>query len=608
MNNRLVALSVFILFLFGVSHAQYDPQQILQKSFEQEEFFFRPIYVNPYGIAGYSSAILGIVDDPLLNLQMNPATLYSDSARASLVYLEYRSTRTLEERIPNNIYPVMSGARLASSDFIYPYGYVYGNTRQAAEPLIAAAYVGRPLQSIAPELFLGATYQLIYVNEQYYSIPQNIYKPVLGADYRGIPVAAEASFPVTEDEKGDDNMHETGHFVSLLGGYDITENLEVGFSIARAIFDRSGTLGSDYSSLMPYAPSSSSTSADFESRDQTYRHWDLSAGVNLKGEKESRVGLMAGYLTGRGVQDLAHQNSIYYASTPLWVGNWNYYSRYAPTTQHWKDDGKTYYGGVNLRLPVAPFQFLNFYYRYSHESVDLRSSSTILDTSYSSYRSQVDTTVSTNEGHSYLSDLRTGTGTRTGSSHRIVASYQWIPKRDLSVNIGFSYESQSGETRTSEPVTSFRSSSSVSGHNATTSTYSSSTAESKTLDWTFTTSVTTIQVPIFVNVKTSEMTSLILGVNRKATDWEIHDGTLAIINFRNELNNGAVNNKSNFIESSAMPVEKMSDVQTSLVLGLVVTPADFFSLRVLATPTVREESHSENSTFLHWWVGLQLQP
>ena len=609
--TKIVGLLLPILVL--VVHpleAQYDAQSPLQKSFEQEEFFFHPVYVNPYGIAGYSSAILGVVNDPLLNLQMNPATLYSDSVQSSLAYIDYRSTRMLEDRTQYTVYPMMSGLRLAHSDVIYPYPYPYsyGNERQAVEPSIAAAYIGRPFQALAPELFLGVTYQMIYVNEPYYSIPGNIYKPVVGVEYRGMSITDEASFPVTMDQGGDDNMHETGHFVSLLAGYDVSEHIQVGLSVARAIFDRDGNIGSKYSSLSPYTPQSSSFSTDVETRGQTYRHWDLSAGVNVRGENESRVGLMAGYLIGRGVQDLSHRDSMYSATTPPWVGNWNYYSRFAPTAQRWKDDGTTLYGGVNMRLPVALSQFLNFYYHYSHESVDLRSSSSILDIYNSAYSSQGDTTVSTGENHSYLSDVRTGTGTQTGTSHRFVASYQWTPKRDMSVNIGFSYESQSGETKTTEPVTSFRSTSSASSYYAGSSSYSSSTAESKTLEWTLTTSVTTVQIPVFVNVKTSQMTSLILGVNRKITDWEIHDATLSIFNYRNENINGAVNNKSNFIEISAMPVEKMSDIQTSLVLGLVVTPADFLSMRILATPTVREESHSENSTFLQWWVGLQLHP
>jgi hypothetical protein len=457
-------------------------------------------------------------------------------------------------------------------------------------------------------LFVGATYQMIYVDEPYYSIPQDIYKSNVGLDYAGASVADNANIPIVDKYRGVDNMHQSGHFLSFLGGYDLSTDIQVGVSISRVVFDRDGNFGSTNLWDYPYTSNYTSSWYNMESRNQIYRHWDFSAGANFKVEKEGKLGLMGGYLAGKANQGLFHQDTSFYSSNPIGTTNYSAGYRNASTDQQWNDDGKTYYAGLNMRLPVGQARFFNIYYRYSRQDIDLVSASSILDTSKSSYRYQWDTTTSTGNSHYYLSDVRTGKGTKTGTLHRFVVSYQWNPERNMNFDIGISFESQSKETWTNELITSTRNSSNMWTNNATTTNSTYATAESKNLVWSFNTKLTTIQIPIFLNWKTSEKTSVILGLNRKISDWEISDVTLALFNYRDQINDGVATHKENFGERYTMPTEKTSDIQTTFVLGLVVAPADYFSVRVLATPTVTDDRYIITSTVFQWWIGVQVHP
>ena len=89
---------IFLLVMLAVhtGSAQYFNEQVMEKSFERSDFFFRPNYLNPYGIGGFGEAALGLIDEPLVNLELNPAALVSDTSwDRHYIYVDFRNSRDI---------------------------------------------------------------------------------------------------------------------------------------------------------------------------------------------------------------------------------------------------------------------------------------------------------------------------------------------------------------------------------------------------------------------------------------------------------------------------------------------------------------------------------
>jgi hypothetical protein len=91
-----------LLLLFGVCIprelvAQYWGERVLEKGFEQTDFFFVPSNLLPYGIGTFKATTPGLLDDPLLNLAVNPAWYRSDSLSDTYLYADFRSARTIKD-------------------------------------------------------------------------------------------------------------------------------------------------------------------------------------------------------------------------------------------------------------------------------------------------------------------------------------------------------------------------------------------------------------------------------------------------------------------------------------------------------------------------------
>lgn len=604
-------LSLFLLLvLWSSSYSQYYGERVLQKSFEQSEFFFTPSYLNPLGIKGFGSVTPGLVNDPLLNLQINPANLYSDSLSRSYAYIDFRSNREIVDR--NNygyIYPMY--ARLAVYDAIYyPYPRFYASSRKQLEPVFSAAFLTRPVASVLPNLFLGATYQMIFQDEKYYSIPQDIYRSVYGYDYAGMRTAdAASSVPVVDKYNGTDNMHQTGHFASLYAGYDFSPDLQIGIRVARAEYNRDGAFGSRNFWEYAYAQSSSSTWYNLESRSQDYHHWDISSGINYRLGDQTTLGVTGGYLWGNIQQVLTRMDTSLYLYGQVNVGNnWNYSRRSAQTLQNWDQQGKNYYGGLNFSSQLNEKQVFSFYYSFNKQSIDLLLSSTINDLSNYSYRSQYDTTVYTGNSRYILTDLRSGSGKNDATVHRLFGVMQWKLESSMNLNIGVSYESKTIQTNTNEPVVANRSSISTYTSNYYNSSYFDAGSEEKNLLWTFNTTTTTLQIPLIFSWKVSEKSEVLLGLNRHISRWEIEEVTLAIFKYRNQTNNSGTTSKTDFGERYTSPKETISEVQTTFLAGFTVSPSKLFSARLLMTPTQYENLGGGTRIDFQWWIGLSLYP
>ncbi len=604
--KSILALLLVCLPAFG----QYYDERVMEKSFEQTDFFFTPSFTNPFGIRGFTTALPGLVNDPLLNLQINPATLHSDSVKATFMYLDFRSTRNVIDRTHYG-YPYW-GIRGAYSDIaILPYSQFYVTTRKQLDPVFSAAVLTRPLKDFLPNLFVGVTYQMVFQNDKYYSIPQDIYRSAFGYDYTGARLAQEADMPIIDKYSGKDDMRQTGHFSSFYAGYEINDQFQIGGRVSRVTFNRDGAFGSKNFNEYAYTIQSTSTWVwhNMESRTQEYRHWDLSGGLNYGNKKNLLVGVSAGYIVGSADQILGRiDTSLYTYGQPNTSNDWNHSRRLASTNQKWDHDGKTYYGGLNLLYQLNEEQTLTFNYGVRRQDVDIRLGSTIVDSSNYAHWYQWSGGIYSGDYRYKLTDYRTGTGTRRGTFHRALAGLQWKIESNIDLNIGLVYETQKSETKTSEAVLASHQSLSNYVSPGYTSNYSYGGREQKNLLWEFKTDLTAIQIPVLFTWKATERLEFLFGLNRQISDWNIEEVTLALFTYRERQDNSGSTRKDNFGERYTSPPEKVSDIRTTVLAGITVSPSRVFNVRLLLTPTQLDLPDGSSKSDFQWWIGITLYP
>jgi hypothetical protein len=607
---RAIRITFLLVFcVWGTSFGQYYGERVLEKSFEQTEFFFTPTQLIPYGIGGFRPVAASFFQDPLSRLAVNPAFFSIDTAKDHYAYLDFRSVSDIRSQSSGYYAPMYD--YLVTRDMAYmPYPRYYFDTRKELQPVFSGAYLTRLLPALLPRFYAGVTYQAVFQDDKYYAIPQDIYRSVVGYDYAGARTSAE-NLPIVDRYKGNDDIHHLAHMVSLFSAYEITPNLQVGVKLGRTTFKRDGSFGSQNLWDGYYNPSYKSIWGNLESREQQYRDWDLSAGVHYRFGQRDELGFLFGRLWGNADQGLGRTDTSFYGNGAVGVGtNWSYYMRSGLTSQSWNHDGRTTYGGVQLTRALSPALTLSLQYGFHSQSVDIGLTSAISDTSFNSYRyQQTDTLVSRSQGFSMLSDIRSGGGTKTGSAHRLFASLQWQTGDRATVSFGAQLELQTSETTTDEGVVALRRSQYSSSY-GTAYNYDSfdQTIEHKHLLWTFTTDVTTLQIPVVFQWRATDWLDALVGVTRTMSSWEINDVTLAVIDMRDRQSSGGNEHKENFGERYTMPRERVSDVRTSALVGLTARPSSFFNIRLLVTPNVVDDYEGSHIQDLRWWLAFQITP
>lgn len=587
------------------AHAQYFGERVLEKSFERSDFFFRPHFINPYGIGDFGSVAPGLIDDLLLNLIVNPASIVTDPITNHYTYLSFRNSRQIEEQ---NAYPILyEGIRGGiSAEYAY-YPNYYINTRKEIEPVISGATFFRPFGKKAPRITLGLTYQAIFQDEEYYEIPQDIYQSNLGYDYAGNRNAEASDLPITDLYSGRDDFHQEGHFASFLGGLALSRRWQVGLRLSRVVFNREGAFGSQ--NLWGQDVNSQGVSYwfDMTGREQDYGHWDVSGGLNCIASRTVTAGFTAGYLWGEATQDLFRQDSsFYHYGTVNDTTDWYHYERAGRTDQFWKHGGQTAYGGVNLSARLGSSRSFNLTYLLFHEDIDIRLRSAIRDTSYSNYHHETNEWIYGGLSSSALRDLRTGTGRRDGHAHRIGASLLWQVDAKTHLSFGVNVFFRTSRTTTSESVVGDRYSNYQWFSNDQNEQYYTAVDEKKELQWDFKTSEMNIQIPVVLNYRISNRLEILLGVNRSMRRWNISDVTLALFDYRTTTENATTEHKENFGERYTQPEAKRSDLKTIFLLGATVTPSKHFNVRLLISPNFSKTYDGTKLQEFKWWIDFNL--
>ncbi|MBI4427857.1 MAG: hypothetical protein HY562_01935, partial [Ignavibacteriales bacterium] len=491
----------------------------------------------------------------------------------------------------------------------FPYPSYYINTRKELQPVFSGAYLTRLLPGVLPNFSAGVTYQAVFQDDKYYAIPQDIYRSVLGYDFAGTRASPE-DLPIVDRYKGNDDIHHIAHMVAFFAAFELSEDIEVGAKLGRTTFQRDGSFGSQNLWDPYYNPNYKSMWGNLESRNQHYNDWDLSAGLRLHFNGHDEFGVVAGRLQGTADQGLIKTDTSFYGTGTLGVEpNWSYYMRSGLTDQTWDHRGQTTYGGIQLLRAISPSTTFNLVYGVNRQNVDIGLASLISDTSFNSYRYRYnDTLLSMSEGFSRLLDTRSGGGKRTGVVHRLFASLRWRPNDGTSVTVGFQYEFQNSETKTDETVFSLRQSQYTSSYWNYAYNWFDRTLEQKRLLWTFTSEVTTVQIPIVFEWRAGERFDAMIGVCRTMSGWDVNDVTLAIIDLRDRQNPNGNEVKQNFGERYTMPRERVSDVRTTGLIGFTARPSNLFNIRLLVTPNIVNDFEGSHVQDWRWWLAFQLTP
>jgi len=606
-KNYFKLIFLLILMSTTVGYGQYSAETVLEKSFEQMDFFFAPDYLNPYGIGDFSGAMPGLMDDPLLNLMVNPAYLYTDS---TYLYLDFRNHETIGTS--NRYYPLNYYADYAVSDAMYWYPIYYIESRQSAEPVFSTALLTRPFKKWGKGISLGVTYKALLQDEDYYQVPYDIYRAGVGYDYAGNRIAEEADVPITDRYKGEDKMHQIGHFFSLFSSYDLANKLKLGMKLSRVLFEREGAFGSQNFWEDCYRQDYTSFWYGMEERDQEYDHWDFLGGLSYQLTERLAIGVKGGYLWGNATQKIMQEDSSLYAHGEINVGDdWSHYHKAGASEKWWDHNGKTYYGGIDLQFKIAPNKIFNFYYTYDKQNLDIYLRTAVSDTSYSNYHHVWDDGYYYSDADYRLNDKRSGTGDGSTTAHKFMGALQWQMERNKKLHLGMIVESQQRQLNTVEHVLADRHNRyyyQSSWENQTEYSYYESTVEDKTLYWDFDVKVTSIQIPIVFNWQASNKVELLLGMNRKMSTWEIDDVTLAIFKYRRQVENSTVKEKTNFGERYTQPEEKRTEIHTTFMTGMTISPSKSFNIRLLVVPHFDDAYDRSDLINLQWWIGLNLYP
>jgi len=598
--KTLKAVSLLLLITWSSLSAQYFGETVLEKSFEQADFFFKPTYVNPYGIGDFGSSLLGLVNNPLLNLQINPALIAQDSILDLYGYINFRNS---EEKRGYYARPM-----IYDIGYYIPYPWYYAESRRKIEPIISAAFFTRPFSISGKPVCLGVTYQAIFIDEDFYEIPQDVYRSTVGMDYSGNK-SIESDYNVTDKYRGADNMHQEGHFITLFTGLKLNRFTDAGIRASGVFYSRNGKYENTYQWDNGMLSDDISRNSYVSSRDQNYSHYDISAGIITKFSPTFSAGITGGYLWGDVEQTRNWISTSTYQQGVIDQGtSWSYYYRDGISDEAWTHKGKTYYGGINLKFLIASSQTLTLFYKTEIQNVDIELKGDISDTSYSNYHSENDDWKYSSEYISHLDDNRTGNGDWSGRSHLFGAGFIWPVDKKTEVSLGIQYRTSKRTVSTLENVYADRSRQGYWASSSSENEWISAVIEKKILDWNFTSKISSIRIPVLITHRISKNFKLLAGLTRTLTSIRTSDITTAYFDYRITNEDGKIESKKEFGERYTEPKDIRNNVSTTLLFGATITPSNHFDIQVLMVPNFYQTYYSTSIKELQWWIDFNFYP
>ncbi|MFH1196982.1 MAG: hypothetical protein V1720_14895 [bacterium] len=593
---------LLIFFLPVLLSAQYNIETTNEKGFEQSPLQFNSYFLNPYGIYYFKEVTPGLINDPFINLYLNPANIPCIGENDFHFYLDFRGDRTENEVVTDYAVPMYdsySGGDVRSS-WVDPRYIV--QTRTEPEPLVSFGFITYPISEITKKFFVAATYQIISKNENFYNTPYYIYSPI-AADAYNESMPGYENIPINYAYNGIDEMMTTSHLFSFYTGYEFVENLSVGLGLNAVVQKRSGEYGDTYNNPGYYEYYDDYLSSYAQSRTNKYNHLDWSLGINYNITPKFTLGLKVGLLNGKAEQDYNiynMNNSDYQYPSPSSDSYRNMY--YSNSDQGWDREGNTKYFSLNFKRAIDENKTVKGYYRFTNSDLDITNFSNVLDsTNYESQWTDSYSKIYYSIGRSYLSDVRKGVGEKTSNKHEVMINFDWILSDVSHVMIGAYYYNTTDALSSSEPVVVSRNS------DYRYTDYNSSNLiheyreeyHDKVLEWKSDANYWSFQIPIIMQFTLSENWGLIFGLNRVLNSWEITDETTAYYNIKKTNNNGVIEEKRNFGERYKMPTERISDDATRFFGGVELNITDAVKTKIMFEPEFENEFR-----IAQWWLSF----
>ncbi|KAA3606981.1 MAG: hypothetical protein DWQ06_00230 [Calditrichaeota bacterium] len=596
--EKLTSFSL-VLILANLSFGQYYDQNVTEQSFENSGLFFKKQSLNTLGVSKFKNVAVGLVDEPFLNLQLNPARLPKLGDKKTYTYLDFRGDRTESE-----VSEISYGSY--GNDALYSYSLPYYNpkwydvTREEPEPVFSLGILSYPF---GDKLMIGGSYQVTYKNEDFYQVPSWIYYEKYGVDSFGnAAVDAEFNGPITDVSLGNDELTTKSHNFNGFLGFNLSERISLGASLNLLKHSREG----NYLDVnnQPYDTYYDQESKYYneESRDLDYNHFDLNTGLEYKFTDSFLGGISIGYLKGKAEQSHFDADSSLYKHNEENIDDeWSLSYNRRSQDQDWTHDGKSYYGGLNFEKKINDKQTLKGYYKFTNRNIDLENSSTIADTNYysSRYYGSWDSTYYEYFSKSSTLDKRSGDGTRKEKLHELMLAMDFQVTEKSSVTAGFYVKQKNNEINSSEPVSANRSSIYQNYWSNNGQQENLSVSENKTLEWKYKVDYLSIQIPILFKFKFNENWSTTIGVNRILNAWEVEDETIAYFTNKTETQNGQTTTQTNFAERYKKPTQTITEDHTDVITKLDVKVSENFGIGLLVDPEFKDEFR-----IAQWWLSF----
>jgi hypothetical protein len=593
------ALYLLLILLFGFSflHSQYWGERVTEKSFEESDLYFNSYYLDTYGINRFREVAVGLVNDPFLNLYLNPAML-PDLEQRNLIHLDFRGDR----RQAPVVRDYWISPWLDYTSYYRPYidPRWYQSTRREPEPVFSLGILTYPFGGSLRNVFVGGTYQFIHKQEKFYSMPSWIYMSRLGYDSFGAAVNEDSYYPIKDRYAGKDEMLIDGHLLSTFIGSKINPKLSIGLSLSGVIHKRDGGYLDSRSDEFGQTNYYDWTNYNELGRSQDYHHIDVAAGSDYRISSTLRGGVKIGYLKGKVDQtyfsDYLYTYNYDDPQNPLHQSESYSFSQ---TNQKWNHNGHNWYAGMDLSKKLRDGNTIKFYYRYISSDVDLDNHSVIMDTSYYDYQWTYDTTYYAYHHHSSLSDNRNGNGTREVGRHQAMVSLHSRLSEKTMLSVGFYYSREISTIQSREPVKADRISESQ-HWGSYQSSWSYALYEDKILKWHYKSTEWTINIPLFFDFRFGSAWSLGLGLNKILRSWDISEETIAYFNYRHRMENGDNLMETNFGERYREPDQKLSEDFTDVIARTTVNISQRFAVNLVIDP-----EFESSLRIAQWWLGFQ---
>jgi hypothetical protein len=595
MNKYIFFLS--IVLTTSSLFTQYWCERVTEQSFEQSDLYFTSYYLNTFGLYRFREVAVGLVDDPFLDLYLNPANL-PDLSKGNLLHLDFRGDRT---SVPISddyrIHPLGGPLNWVAPVYIDPRWY--NTSRRDPEPVFSAGFLSYLMNAKSQSLFLGGTYQLIYKQEKFYTMPSWIYFSRFGYDAFNNQISSFYNYPVQDRYAGKDEMLHQGHLFSVFLGSRVHPKISLGISVNGVVHSRDGIYyqfqHNEYGSTNDY---------DWQllneiQRNQNYHHLDLAMGLEYQYKPDFILGTKGGFLNGDADQDYT---TVYYSQ-------YAYQDRYIPenmgssfsdsqTRQLWDQKGQNWYGSVNLTKILKDQNQVNFYYRYTNSDIDHQNRSQIVDTSFYESNWIGDTLLYQSLYESSLADYRNGSGMKQLNWHQALFNLRYKLGQKSSLSLGFYYSHKNSEIRSTEPAVIERSSEHQENSPYNWKHY---LFEDKILDWYYSSIEWSLQIPLIFDFNLSPHWSLSIGLNKILQNWKIEETTVSYFTTRQRLENDSLRVATNFAERYIQPSQKITEEYTDLISKISVNISPAAQVELLINP-----EFEDTFRIAQWWLVFRM--